>query len=92
MLEPIVGNVELRKHTADEPTGGLRPRSASIIINNYNYGQFVGEAIESALEQTHPAQVIAVDDGSTDDSREIVRASTLVSSPSSNRTADKAPR
>ena len=72
MLEPIVGNVELRKHTADEPTGGLRPRSASIIINNYNYGQFVGQAIESALEQTHPAQVIAVDDGSTDDSREII--------------------
>ena len=72
MLEPIVGNVELRKHTADEPTGGLRPRSASIIINNYNYGQFLGQAIESALEQTHPAQVIAVDDGSTDDSREII--------------------
>jgi len=72
MLEPIVGNVEFRKHTADQPTGGLRPRSASIIINNYNYGQFVGQAIESALDQTHPAQVIAVDDGSTDDSREII--------------------
>ena len=72
MLEPIapIGNVELGKHTADDPAGGLRPRSASIIINNYNYGQFVGQAIESALEQTHPAQVIAVDDGSTDDSRE----------------------
>jgi glycosyltransferase involved in cell wall biosynthesis len=33
---------------------------------------FVGQAIESALEQTHPVQVIAVDDGSTDDSREII--------------------
>jgi hypothetical protein len=33
---------------------------------------FVGQAIESALELTHPVQVIAVDDGSTDDSREII--------------------
>jgi hypothetical protein len=44
---------------------------ASIIVNNYNYGRFVGEAIESALAQTYtPVEVIVVDDGSTDDSRE----------------------
>jgi glycosyltransferase involved in cell wall biosynthesis len=49
-----------------------RPRSASIIINNYNYEQFVGQAIESALGQTHPAQVIVVDDGSTDRSRSVI--------------------
>lgn len=74
MLEPFapVGNVTFPRHPADEPTRGSRPRSASIIINNYNYGQFVGQAIESALRQTHPAQVIAVDDGSTDGSREII--------------------
>jgi glycosyltransferase involved in cell wall biosynthesis len=51
---------------------GLHPRSASIIINNHNYGQFVGQAIRSALAQTHPTQVIVVDDGSTDNSREII--------------------
>jgi glycosyltransferase involved in cell wall biosynthesis len=50
----------------------LHPQSASIIINNHNYGQFVGQAIESALSQTRPAQVIAVDDGSTDGSREVI--------------------
>jgi peptidoglycan/LPS O-acetylase OafA/YrhL/glycosyltransferase involved in cell wall biosynthesis len=50
----------------------LRPRSASIIINNYNYEQFVGHAIESALGQTHPTQVIVVDDGSTDSSRSVI--------------------
>ncbi len=42
----------------------------SCLINNYNYGRFVVEAVESALTQTHPFdEVIVVDDGSTDDSR-----------------------
>jgi glycosyltransferase involved in cell wall biosynthesis len=45
----------------------------SIIINNYNYGHFLTEAIDSALSQTYPhIQVIVVDDGSTDNSREII--------------------
>lgn len=45
----------------------------SIAINNYNYGQFLGEAIESALQQSYPhCEVIVVDDGSTDDSREVI--------------------
>lgn len=45
----------------------------SIIINNYNYQQFVGEAINSALNQTYPdIEVIVVDDGSTDNSREVI--------------------
>ena len=44
----------------------------SIIIANYNYGRFLGEAIQSALDQTYPAvEVILVDDGSTDDSLEV---------------------
>jgi glycosyltransferase involved in cell wall biosynthesis len=46
---------------------------ASVIINNYNYGRFVGEAIESALQQSYPhTQVIVVDDGSTDESRDVI--------------------
>lgn len=46
---------------------------ASIIINNYNYGQFLGDAIDSALNQGYPnVEVIVVDDGSTDSSREII--------------------
>ncbi|MEH2232632.1 MAG: glycosyltransferase family 2 protein [Nostoc sp.] len=46
---------------------------ASIIINNYNYGHFLPEAIESALNQDYqPTEVIVVDDGSTDNSRQIV--------------------
>jgi glycosyltransferase involved in cell wall biosynthesis len=46
---------------------------ASIIINNFNYGRFLAEAIESALNQTYiHTEVIVVDDGSTDNSREII--------------------
>lgn len=45
----------------------------SIIINNYNYGRFLGDAIDSALGQSYPCiEIVVVDDGSTDNSRAIV--------------------
>jgi len=45
----------------------------SIIINNYNYGRFLAEAIDSALNQNHPnIEVIVVDDASTDNSRQVI--------------------
>lgn len=40
------------------------------LINTYNYGRFVEEAVESVLAQNYPSgklDVIVVDDGSTDD-------------------------
>ncbi len=46
---------------------------ASIVVNNYNYGRFLADAIDSALAQTYtPLEVIVVDDGSTDDSRAVI--------------------
>ncbi|VXD11297.1 putative glucosyltransferase [Planktothrix serta PCC 8927] len=49
------------------------PPLVSILINNYNYGRFLTEAIDSALNQTYSnLEVIVVDDGSTDDSRSII--------------------
>ncbi|GAB6876181.1 glycosyltransferase family 2 protein [Thermaerobacter litoralis] len=45
----------------------------SIVIDNYNYGRFLRDAIESALNQTYTnVEVVVVDDGSTDHSREII--------------------
>ena len=47
--------------------------TVSIIINNHNYAAYLAEAIDSALSQTAvPVEVIVVDDGSTDHSREIM--------------------
>lgn len=48
------------------------PRTASIVISCYNYGRYVAAAIESALAQTHPVEVIVVDDGSTDHSPAVI--------------------
>ncbi|HBB32476.1 MAG TPA: glycosyl transferase [Cyanobacteria bacterium UBA8803] len=45
----------------------------SIIINNYNYDKFLRESIDSALSQTYSdTEVIVVDDGSADNSQEII--------------------
>jgi len=45
----------------------------SVLISNYNYGEFLSKAIESVLKQSVPAhQIIVVDDGSTDDSANII--------------------
>jgi glycosyltransferase involved in cell wall biosynthesis len=47
----------------------------SIIINNYNYGCFIKQAIDSALGQKYTLkEVIVVDDGSTDNSAEILQS------------------
>ena len=50
------------------------PPLVSAILCNYNYATYVGEAIESVLNQTlRDFELIVVDDGSTDNSRDVIQ-------------------
>ena len=45
----------------------------TVYITNFNYGKFIKQAIESVLMQTEQSfELIIIDDGSTDNSREII--------------------
>ena len=47
----------------------------SVIVNNYNYSAFLHQAIDSCLAQCYEHfEVIVVDDGSVDDSPQIIRS------------------
>jgi glycosyltransferase involved in cell wall biosynthesis len=47
----------------------------SIIINNFNYAEYIAPCIESAIAQTYQnIEIIVSDDGSTDNSRTIIES------------------
>jgi glycosyltransferase involved in cell wall biosynthesis len=51
----------------------LDPTLVSVIVPSYNSAAFVCDAVQSALAQTYPhVEVIVVDDGSTDNTREVL--------------------
>ena len=46
----------------------------SIIIPCYNHGKYLREAVQSIWDQHSPAiEIIVVDDGSTDNTQEVVK-------------------
>jgi glycosyltransferase involved in cell wall biosynthesis len=44
----------------------------TIVITSYNYARYLPFAVESALAQSLPCQVVVVDDGSVDDSLQVL--------------------
>lgn len=53
---------------------GTRTPTTSVVVPAYNAARYLGDAIESILGQSRPAdEIIVVDDGSTDDTAALVR-------------------
>jgi GT2 family glycosyltransferase/peptidoglycan/xylan/chitin deacetylase (PgdA/CDA1 family) len=62
----------LRRVTVTESWMPDRP-TVALIVANYNYGRFIGAALESVLGQTDPPDdLVVVDDASTDESLEVL--------------------
>jgi len=56
-------------------TNPFKHELVSVIIPCYNHAHFLGEAIASVINQTYPhIEIVVVDDGSTDDTAQILRA------------------
>jgi glycosyltransferase involved in cell wall biosynthesis len=63
-----------RDHANATPGASGQPR-VSVIIPCYDGGRFLRDAIESVGRQTYPAaEVVVVDDGSTDDTEAVARS------------------
>lgn len=62
------------RHDLDKRADGTCATRCTCLINNFNYRDYIVEAVESALAQTRPFdEIIVIDDGSTDDSLDLLR-------------------
>jgi len=60
------------KHSPEQPEHSVPV--VSVVIPTYNSARYLGETLESVLNQDYPRlEVIVVDDGSTDNTKEVVQ-------------------
>ena len=69
MTQPLIP--EIPEASRGQATAALP--TVSVIITCYNYGRFLPAAIDSVLSENVGAQIIVVDDCSSDDSRDVMR-------------------
>ena len=71
-LPPETPRPAIKDSPQAKSSSGQLPELVTVVITCYNHGRFLGEAIESVLSQSYQSfEVIVVDDGSTDDTREV---------------------
>jgi glycosyltransferase involved in cell wall biosynthesis len=78
-VTPQIENAEARRQPLVQRSTvelrALRQPTIDVIVNNHDYGDYVGEAIDSALAQTYEdVRVVVVDDGSTDSSPAVIES------------------
>ena len=73
--KPQIASASDKWMTSVQWSKSNEPAMVSVVIPAYNCGDYIGEALESVVKQDYPRlEVIVVDDGSTDNTKDVVAA------------------